>query len=105
MQRGLNPIKTLVGLGLRNRKRLAGGGRRERVKRLEDSERLRRLLAAPIFPLLSLSSCLCLWGFHHRGACFLRQMDQTNTNTYLFFGFNFKTKQINKSNCNFFFFY
>ncbi len=53
MQRGLNPIKTLVGLGLRNRKRLAGGGRRERVKRLEDSERLRRLLAAPIFPLLS----------------------------------------------------
>lgn len=48
VQRGLNPRKTLVGFGsLTSEKRLAAGDRRERVKRCEERERERRLLAVP----------------------------------------------------------
>lgn len=45
VQRGLNPVKTLVGFG--REKRLAAAGRRERVKRFEERERVRRVFAAP----------------------------------------------------------
>lgn len=44
VQRGLNPTKTLVGFV--REKRLAAG-RRDKVKRFEERDRVRRVFAAP----------------------------------------------------------